>query len=251
MGKTINELKDDTFDGKALILEQVQGFKRRVKDAIISRSAGLAPSLAVEYLGLIAGAMGSTGSNQHLFHNLLLLKTEVRLYPQKVPKDDPLLQLRWLDNAISKLEIIANQLPPVTPPLSQMGLHTKVVEVAGKLLDDGHYAQAVFEAFKALEEYVRDKTTVHDKYGKNLMAHVLNENNPILKIKPSHPQTSNEEQEGFRLIFMGSMLAIKNPKSHRTLKLRDKSRALLYLAFASLLFELVDDATVDTNTSLS
>lgn len=247
MSKTINELEGDAFNGKSLLLEQVQGFKRRVKDAIISRSAGLAPSLAVEYLGLIASAMGSTGSNQHLFHNLLLLKTDVRLYPQKVPKDDPLLQLRWLDNAISKLEIIANQLPPVTPSLSQMGLHTKVVEVAGKLLDDGHHAQAVFEAFKALEEYVRDKTSVHDKYGTKLMAHVLNESNPILKIKHSHPQTAKEEQEGLKLIFMGAMLAIKDPKSHRTLRLRDKSRALLYLAFASLLFEVVDDATVNAH----
>lgn len=229
-------------------MEQIQGFKARVKDAIASRSPALAPSLGAEYSVLLISAVSRGLFDEHLSDDFLALKVQANLYPQKVPKDDPLLQLRWFNNAISQMETLVNKLPPATPSLSQIGLHPRVVEVAGKLLNDGHYSQAVFEAFKALEEHVRDKTGVYDKYGTALMAHVLNERSPILKIKPSHPKTSNDEQEGFKLIFMGSIQAIKNPKSHRTLKLNSKPRALLYLAFASLLFELVDDATIDASS---
>lgn len=226
-------------------MEQIQGFRVRVKDAIASRSPALAPSLGAEYLMLLISAVSRGVFDKHLSNDFLALKAQANLYPQRVPKDDPLLQLKWFNNAISQMETLVKKLPPATPSLSQMGSHPRVVEVAAKLVEDGHYAQAVFEAFKALEEHVRDKTGVCDKYGAALMAHVLNEKSPILKIKPSHPTTSNEEQEGFKLILMGSILAIKNPKSHRTLKLNSEHRALLYLAFASLLFELVDDATVD------
>jgi len=80
------------------------------------------------------------------------------------------------------------------------------------------------------------------------MGYVFDENNPLLKIKYSHPNTAKEEQEGFKLIFMGSMLGIRNPKAHYRITQQDRARTMQYLALASLLFKTVDDATLTQNT---
>ena len=123
-------------------------------------------------------------------------------------------------------------------------LHPKVLKVAEKLFQDGHYPEAIFAAFKSLEAYVKRKSGVKNKSGKDLMAHVFSESNPILKIKYSHPDTAKEEQEGFKFIFMGAMVGIRNPKAHYTIIQRDRARTMQYLALASLLFKTVDDATL-------
>lgn len=242
----MSRTEPESVNRKDLLLSQIRSLKSRIRSAIKSQSNMLAPSLGMEYIKLIGSTFGVIGDNDRLLREILLLKTEANLYPQRVPKDDPLLQLRWLDGAILKLETIIKRVPSNTVYAILPGLHPRVGTVSEGLLQDGHYSQAIFEAFKGLEEYVRDKTGIHDKYGTALMAHVFNENSPILKVKYSHPETAREEQQGLKLIFMGSMLAIKNPKSHRTIRLRKKSRALLYLAFVSLLFEIVGDATLST-----
>lgn len=243
----MSKAESKSVDGKDLLLAQIKSLKSRIRAAIKSGSNTLAPSLGVEYIKLTNSSLGIIGNDDRLLREILLLKSEANLYPRTIPKNDPLLQLRWLDSAIPKLETIVRKVPSGTTSPTISKLHPRVVAVSERLLQDGHYSQAIFEAFKALEEYVRDKTSIHDKYGTTLMAHVFKENNPILKVRHSHPQTASEEQEGLKLIFMGAMLAIKNPKSHRTIRLRKKSRALLYLAFASLLFELVNDATLSTS----
>jgi len=76
------------------------------------------------------------------------------------------------------------------------------------------------------------------------MGYVFDESNPILKIKYSLPDTAKEEQEGFKLIFMGAMLGIRNPKAHYEIIQRDRARTIQYLALVSLLFKTVDDATL-------
>jgi uncharacterized protein (TIGR02391 family) len=171
-----------------------------------------------------------------------LLQSEMNIYPISTDKD-PMIQLKWLDGAISKLNTIVNHFPSIKALHGDIKLHPKVVEVSEHLLVDGHFSQAIFEAFKALEEYIRNKTGIHNKYGTNLMAQVFNENNAILTLKPSHSLTAKEEQEGFKLIFMGAMLAIKDPKSHTNINLQSRERALLYLSLASLLFEKVDESS--------
>ena len=76
------------------------------------------------------------------------------------------------------------------------------------------------------------------------MSHVFSEDRPILNIKCSRPGTEKEEQQGFKFLFMGSTLGIRNPKGHYTIAQEDRSRTLQYLALASLLFKTIDDAVV-------
>ncbi len=48
--------------------------------------------------------------------------------------------------------------------------------------------------------------------------------------------------EGFKLLFMGAMQGVLNPKAHDLFDQLAEDRALDYLAFASLLMRRLDDA---------
>ncbi len=228
------------FDNKKLLMAQIKDLKKRVLASIEFKSNHMAPSLAMECMKLVGSACGTVGENQEILRELMLLQIEFNMYPKGNPKEDPLLQLRWIDGAISKLETLVSATDLMVGGKSE--LHPKVIEVSEGLFKNGHYSEGIFEALKALEEYVRTKSGVTDRYGTKLMSYVFDKDNPVLRIKQSHTLTEKEEQEGIMHIFMGAILAIKNPKSHVTIRLTDPERAYLYLAFVSLLFELVDDA---------
>jgi uncharacterized protein (TIGR02391 family) len=121
------------------------------------------------------------------------------------------------------------------------GLHPAVLAAAGDLFTDGHYSQAIFEAFKAVEVRVRDQSGLPG-WGQDLMARAFAPDAARIDIRHESGQSGADEQEGFKFLFMGAMRGIKNPKSHGMIKLTDTQRALEYLALASLLMRRLDDA---------
>lgn len=121
------------------------------------------------------------------------------------------------------------------------GLHPEVIAAASDLFTDGHYSQAIFEAFKALEGRVRTQSGL-DLSGRDLMAKAFGPSGPI-NVAVEQGQSGKDEQEGFRLIFMGLVQGIRNPKGHELIKQSDAQRALEYLAIASVLFRRLDDVT--------
>ena len=178
-------MKNEHSD-EALILDQVKDLRKRTRSAIKSGNSSLTYSLALEYTKLVDNAFIHSLSNKRLSYELSLLKTESTTIPPK-SKDDPLVQLKWLDNSIPKLEMLVRRLLP-TDEKPKLELHPRVLAASGKLLQDGHYSEAVFGAFKALEEYVREKSG-RNEYGEYLMSKVFNEDRPILKIKYSRSDT--------------------------------------------------------------
>ena len=121
-------------------------------------------------------------------------------------------------------------------------LHHEVKNVSLKLFKDGHYSEAIFEAVKALNNYVKKKASITDADLFNAMAKAFSEKNPILFLNELKNQSEKDEQDGFRFLFQGAMKGIRNPKGHETIKLKDTNEALEYLAFISLLFRKVDHA---------
>ncbi len=230
---------------KTLILDQVKDLKRRIKSAIRSSNDTLTNALRMEYANLLFNASIQSFFNDKFKYEFSSLKLEASTIPPK-SKNDPLAQLKWLDNSTSKLEMLVKRLVP-TDIKPESELHPKVLAASGKLLQDGYYSLAVFEAFKALEEYVREKSG-RNEYGEYLMSQVFDEDSPILEIKYSRPDTAKDEQKGFRFIFMGVMTGIRNPKGHHTIIQKDKARTLQYLVLASLLFKTVDEATLVLNS---
>jgi len=128
--------------------------------------------------------------------------------------------------------------------LDHLQLHPLVKEVSGALYRDGHYAQAIFEAFKAVNNLVKGKAGRSDLDGRDLMAKVFRKEAPILKLAPLVTQSDMDEQEGFMFLFMGAMAGIRNPKAHDNVPQPDQHRALEYLALASLLCRRVDESTL-------
>lgn len=122
--------------------------------------------------------------------------------------------------------------------------HPKIEEVSLELLNNGHYSEAIFEAVKALNNFVKNKAKIRDKDLSDAMAKAFNEQNPIIKLNSLKNRSEKDEQEGFKFLYMGAMKGTRNPKGHETIKLKDKNKALEYLAFISLLFRRADEGNI-------
>lgn len=107
------------------------------------------------------------------------------------------------------------------------------------LFQGGSRAAAVFEAVKAVDIRVQQLTQTNLS-GKPLMGKAFAGQSPLLRFNGGANQVDLDEQEGIALIFMGTMLGIRNPKAHSLLEEMDERRALDYLGLASLLMRLDD-----------
>lgn len=129
-----------------------------------------------------------------------------------------------------------------------VNLDTSVKEAAQDLFKDGHYAAAVFEACKVLENRVKERLVEIDpscanQYGKNLMVRALDTSKPGLRINTLTDVSESEEHEGLRFLLMGTFLAIRNPLGHKRMQ-HDPYEALQYLGLVSLLVRTVNAATL-------
>jgi uncharacterized protein (TIGR02391 family) len=120
-------------------------------------------------------------------------------------------------------------------------LHPEVVAVASDLYTDGHYSQSIFEALKALEQRVRSQSRL-DISGRELMARAFGADPPPIDLSVESGQSGRDEQEGLRLVFMGLIQGIRNPKGHALVTQDDPQRSLEYLGMISVLFRRLDDA---------
>jgi uncharacterized protein (TIGR02391 family) len=118
--------------------------------------------------------------------------------------------------------------------LDYLNLHPRIAGVASELFEDGHHWQAVFEASKALVNYVKERSGKHDLDGTNLMRTVFSKNAPVLKFNNLSSQTELDEQEGMMHLFEGVVLGIRNPGGHAFPE-GTEQRAVEYLSLISLL----------------
>jgi len=106
---------------------------------------------------------------------------------------------------------------------------------------DGHYANAIEDAVKALNALVRLNSGVDDKDGVSLMEDVFSPKNPILKFNNLVDDSDKEEQKGFIMMFSGAVVGLRNPRAHKIIKDNPKM-ALEFIAFISMLASLADKA---------
>jgi uncharacterized protein (TIGR02391 family) len=98
-------------------------------------------------------------------------------------------------------------------PFDERNIHPDITAVSMKLFDDGHYAQATFEAFKYIDNQVKAVSGIEDT-GFNLMMNAFNETGPKIKLTNLKTMSDKDEQKGFRYIFAGTMSGIRNPRGH-------------------------------------
>lgn len=125
--------------------------------------------------------------------------------------------------------------------LGDLEIHPEIERASGDLFRNGHYANAVEDACKALNGLVKMRSGEEDLSGTSLMQTVFSPKNPILKFSELNTQSERDEQQGMMFLYSGAILAFRNPRAHEIIK-DDPEMALEYIAFLSLLAKSLDKA---------
>lgn len=123
----------------------------------------------------------------------------------------------------------------------RLNLHPRILDVSRDLFLDGHHWQAVFEASKALVNYIKERSGRPDLDGAPLAREVFSKNKPILAFNDLSDQTKQDEQEGMMHLFEGAILGIRNPGGH-SFPEGPEQRAVEYMSLLSLLAYRVQEA---------
>jgi uncharacterized protein (TIGR02391 family) len=129
-------------------------------------------------------------------------------------------------------------------PFETRNIHPELPKKVRELFDDGYGEQAVFEAFKFIENEVKRISMLKGKTGFALMMDAFNENNAKIKLNNLATESEIDEQRGYKSIFAGAAAGIRNPRGHEIDIGDTPDEALDYLALASLLLRRLDAADV-------
>ncbi len=153
-----------------------------------------------------------------------------------------------MTDALSTFERIARASRNVNQPLAaesrdihpfdERNIHPSISGVSIKLFDDGHYAQATFEAFKYIDITVKAVSGIEDT-GFSLMMNAFNESGPKIKLTNLITMSDKDEQKGFRYIFAGTMAGLRNPRAHDN-RVDPIDQCLDHLSVASVLLRTIE-----------
>jgi uncharacterized protein (TIGR02391 family) len=90
--------------------------------------------------------------------------------------------------------------------------HEEIISHSRKLFIQGNYFHAVFEAAKAYNNAVKEKS-VSEKDGQGLMMEVFSLKG-VLKMNAGLTETERNVQEGIKFLSSGLMGAVRNPTAH-------------------------------------
>jgi uncharacterized protein (TIGR02391 family) len=122
-------------------------------------------------------------------------------------------------------------------------LHPAVRQVASRYVEKEMLEVAIFEAFKAVNNRVKELSNL-DADGSDLMGKAFGGTNPLIRLADLSTETGRNIQEGFRFLFMGAVRGIRNPDAHELFRALDEDEALERLALASLLMRRLDETSV-------
>jgi uncharacterized protein (TIGR02391 family) len=126
-------------------------------------------------------------------------------------------------------------------PFDERNINCRFPDVVRQLFDNGHYAQATFEAYKFVDKEVQ-RLSCCSESGFKLMMKVFADHSPLIKLTPLTSITGKDEQKGFQFLFAGSVLAIRNPRGHEHSLFDSPDKCLDHLALSSLLLRRLEEA---------
>ncbi|MCG7877962.1 MAG: TIGR02391 family protein [Candidatus Thiodiazotropha taylori] len=128
-----------------------------------------------------------------------------------------------------------------THPFDERNIHSAIEGTSKLLFDDGHYSQATFEAYKLLDREVANLAGVNTS-GVKLMMKAFSEMSPLIRLNKLGNISERDEQEGYKFIFSGSLMAIRNPRGHETGLKESPTECLDHLSLASMLLRKLESA---------
>ncbi|QMW02279.1 TIGR02391 family protein [Spirosoma foliorum] len=168
--------------------------------------------------------------------NIMLIRTSFTHILKEDGGFRPYLEAREAKRPIQK---VVFQTSTDGDPLKD--LHPQVRAAASELFRNGHFADAIFRAYTALNIAVKQKTGLKAD-NTPLMQSAFSFKNPYLIVGDNE-----DEQQGFMFLFAGAMLGIRNPKAHLNVEQNDPQRTLEWLSFASVLFRILDESQPNPN----
>jgi uncharacterized protein (TIGR02391 family) len=134
---------------------------------------------------------------------------------------------------------------PLKPP-DDYEYHSEIKRVSEKLLSEGNFRQAVLDAFIHVIAHVKEKSGLQTD-GDDLMNKSFAPDNrqPIVQFNELKNEGDKNEQRGIFNLFKG-VVGLRNFKAHIVSVFDNPHRAHEYLALASLLMRLLDNATVNS-----
>jgi len=128
-------------------------------------------------------------------------------------------------------------------PFDERNIHPAIATVSKALFDDGHYAQATFEAYKYIDKEVQTLSHLSES-GFKLMMNAFNESAAKIKLTRLSNQSEVDEQQGYKHIFSGAAMAIRNPRGHEHSLKEAPDECLDHLSLASLLKRKLNERIV-------
>ena len=160
-----------------------------------------------------------------------------------------------LSEAAAKIQRDANTagVGPKSPPDSRRDrswlerfdeaiVSTPLRTASRRLFADGHYPQAVEEAYKYLNNAVKEKSGLKSADGDALMRTVFSAKGPILKLSDLESQSKRDEQRGYMDLYAGAMTGIRNPRAHEHELADDPAAALEMLTIAHHLLRKLESS---------
>ena len=126
-------------------------------------------------------------------------------------------------------------------PFDKRNVHPALPAKVRELFDDGYYPEATFEAFKYLDKTVEKHSRVSES-GYKLMMTAFAEGGPKLPLTPLRTTSEKDEQQGYKFIFAGGVLAIRNPRGHEHSVVDNPDICLDHLSFVSMLLRRLEQA---------
>lgn len=126
-------------------------------------------------------------------------------------------------------------------PFDERNIHSRIHGTSKQLFDDGHYALATFEAYKLIDKEVSALAKVSES-GVKLMMKAFSEQSPLIRLTDLKTISEKDEQEGYKFIFSGSVMAIRNPRGHEYGVKDSPTECLDHLSLASMLLRRLERA---------
>lgn len=186
----------------------------------------------------------SSGSNQQLVKAFKKIRGDIETITEYKNPESSLVEIKWIEDHWPEIEIAVEGITSSHSTLKERGIHLEIIAVSEKLFNDGHYAQAIEEAFKKIVLLVKEKANRLGLDGSGLMTTAFSKDNPILKFNEGKNQIEKDEQMGWMFIYQGAVLGIRNVKAHGNIVQKDPIKTLEYLSFASLLCRRLEDTKI-------
>jgi uncharacterized protein (TIGR02391 family) len=141
-----------------------------------------------------------------------------------------------------RVQVEPGKVSPLGRDARLAALHADIRQVTERFVEN-HLDVAIFEAFKAINNRVKEMTGL-DLDGSRLMDAALSGTTPKIQFGDLSTQTGRDIQQGLYFLFKGAVQGIRNPDAHEKFKPLDEEEGLEYLAFASMLMRRLDGANL-------